>query len=50
MLDIEMLVMTVGGKERPQEEFKELFASAGFRMGRIVPTTSPICVIEALAS
>ena len=29
MLDIEMLVMTVGGKERTQAEFAELFASSG---------------------
>jgi hypothetical protein len=48
MLDIEMLVMTVGGKERTAEEFRDLFASAGLRLGRIVPTTTPICVIEAL--
>ncbi len=28
LLDIEMLVMTVGGKERTPEEFRELFASS----------------------
>jgi hypothetical protein len=48
MLDIEMLVMTVGGKERTSEEFRDLFASAGLRLGRIVPTKNPICVIEAV--
>jgi hypothetical protein len=48
MLDIEMLVMTVGGKERTPEEFGELFASAGLRLNRIVPTAGPTCVIEAL--
>lgn len=50
MLDIEMLVMTVGGKERSPEEFRDLFASAGLRLGRIVPTSSPLCVVEALVS
>lgn len=49
MLDIEMLVMTVGGKERTVEEFGSLFISAGLRLGRVVPTKSPICVIEGLA-
>lgn len=48
MLDIEMLVMTVGGKERTEEEFRELFAAAGFRLNRVVPTERPICVIEAV--
>ena len=48
MLDIEMLVMTVGGKERTEAEFAELFASSGLRLNRIVPTGRPICVIEAV--
>lgn len=48
MLDIEMLVMTVGGKERTADEFAALFASSGFRLNRIVSTSRPICVIEAV--
>ena len=48
MLDIEMLVMTVGGKERTKDEFAELFASSGMRLSRIVPTERPVCVIEAV--
>jgi hypothetical protein len=48
MLDIEMLVMTVGGKERTPREFGELFASAGLKLGRVVTTPTPICVVEAL--
>ena len=48
MLDIEMLVMTVGGKERSPREFGELFASAGLKLGRIVTTPTPISVVEAL--
>jgi hypothetical protein len=48
MLDIEMLVMTVGGKERTKDEFAELFASSGLRLSRVVPTERPICVIEAV--
>jgi hypothetical protein len=48
MLGIEMLVMTVGGKERTKDEFAELFASSGLRLSRIVPTERPTCVIEAV--
>jgi len=48
MLDIEMLVMTVGGKERTEAEFADLFASSGLRLKRIVPTERPVAVIEAV--
>jgi hypothetical protein len=48
LLDIEMLIVTVGGKERTEEEFRDLFASAGLKLNRIVPTARPICVIEAV--
>jgi hypothetical protein len=47
LLDIEMLAMTVGGKERTATEFSDLFASAGLRLVRIVETGSPVCVLEA---
>jgi hypothetical protein len=47
MLDIEMLVMTVGGKERTPREFGDLFVSAGLKLGRVVTTPTPTCVIEA---
>jgi hypothetical protein len=46
VIDIEMLFFP-GGKERTEQEFRELFAKAGLRMTRIVPTKSPFCVIEA---
>jgi hypothetical protein len=48
MLDIEMLVMTVGGKERSEAEFGALFAASGLRFNRIVPTARPVSVIEAV--
>ena len=46
MLDIEMLVMTVGGRERTPEEFADLLGSAGLKLERIVTTPTPICVLE----
>jgi O-methyltransferase domain len=46
LLDLEMLVFP-GGRERTAEEFESLFARAGFTLTRIVPTQSPLSVIEA---
>jgi hypothetical protein len=46
LIDIEMLLMP-GGRERTADEFASLFARAGFTLARIVPTESPLSVIEA---
>jgi len=48
MLDIEMLVLTGGGKERTEREFADLFKSADLRLNRIVRTAGPTCVLEAM--
>ncbi len=48
VIDLEMLAMP-GGRERTAEEFDALFARAGFELTRIVPTQSPLSVIEAVA-
>jgi hypothetical protein len=50
MLDIEMLAITAGGKERTKDDFAELLASSGLRLNRIVPTEGTICIIEAVPS
>lgn len=46
-LDLAMLVYA-GGCERTAEQYSDLFAANGFRLTRIVPTKSPISVIEAV--
>jgi len=45
LIDLEMLVFP-GGRERTQEEFTALFARHGFELTRVVPTHSPVCVVE----
>jgi hypothetical protein len=50
LLDLEMLVMTPGGRERTDQQFRELLQKAGLELERILPTESPLCVIEAVAS
>ncbi len=47
LLDLEMLTLP-GGRERTQDEFRALFAQAGYRLVRVVPTKSPLWVVEAV--
>jgi hypothetical protein len=49
ILDLEMMVMP-GGRERTEEEFRALFARAGFALTRVVRTGSPLSVVEARKS
>ena len=46
-LDICMLIY-VGGAERNEQQYRDLLAAGGFRLTRIVPTASPLSVIEAV--
>jgi hypothetical protein len=47
LIDLNMMVMT-GGCERTEAEYRSLLAAAGFQLTRIVPTSLPINVIEAV--
>jgi O-methyltransferase domain/Dimerisation domain len=47
LLDLTMLVIP-GGKERTEEEYRELFGRAGFRLSRVVPTAAEVSVIEGV--
>jgi SAM-dependent methyltransferase len=45
LLDIEMLLIP-GGRERTADEFRDLYAAAGFELTEIIPTRSPVAIIE----
>ena len=45
--DLIMMVMT-GGRERTGEQYGKLLERAGFRLARIIPTESPVNLIEAV--
>ena len=47
LFDLHMLVMT-GGRGRSEAEFRALFATAGFRLTNIIPTESPVSIIEGV--
>lgn len=44
--DMVMLALP-GGEERTEEDYDELLGKAGFRLDRVVPTESPVSVVEA---
>jgi hypothetical protein len=48
-LDLEMLIFP-GGHERSEAQFRDLFAAAGWRLIRIVPTPSGACIVEGVAA
>jgi hypothetical protein len=45
-LDVTMLTVT-GGQERTAEEYGALLAKAGLRLTRVIPTMSPVSIVEA---
>ena len=47
LLDLHMLV-SPGGRERTEAEYRELLASAGFTLGRVIPTASLVSIVEAV--
>lgn len=46
-MDLNMLV-TLGGQERTEETFTSLLVAAGFKLSRIVPTRSPLSILECV--
>jgi hypothetical protein len=46
-LDLLMLVL-LGGQVRSEAQLSELLQAAGLRLNRVVPTTSPMAVVEAV--
>lgn len=48
MLDLNMLVMCQGGKERTKEEFQQLFSQADLTLNNIIYTNEDICILEVI--
>jgi hypothetical protein len=47
VMDLNMLAMT-GGKERTASEYAALFEKTGFKLTRVIPTPSPMQIVEAV--
>jgi hypothetical protein len=46
-LDLQMLIFP-GGRERTEEEFRELLAAGGWKVNRIIPTRAPDSIVEGI--
>jgi hypothetical protein len=46
-VDMNIMLQTEGGYQRSEEQHRVLFAASGFRLSRVVPTTSALSVTEA---
>ena len=42
-----MMLVAPGGQERTEQEYSTLLGKAGLRLTRVVPTESPVSVVEA---
>ncbi|RJP74654.1 MAG: methyltransferase [Candidatus Abyssobacteria bacterium SURF_17] len=45
---LDLMMLVVGGRERTEEQYRRLFAEAGLKLSRIVPTAAEISVIEGI--
>jgi len=49
-MDVACMAIYEGGRERREDEFRQLFAEAGLRLNRIIDTGCHVSIIEAVAS
>jgi SAM-dependent methyltransferase len=47
IMDFVMLVL-LGGQERTEQEYADLLGEAGYRLNRVIPTLSPMSIVEAM--
>ena len=47
LIDLHMMMTNHGGRERTAKEYRTLLATAGFKVARVIPTSTPWSVIEA---
>jgi O-methyltransferase len=48
LADLEMLVMTAGGRQRTEAEYRTLLARAGLRLTRIMPSSGMVSLVEGM--
>lgn len=47
---LDLMMLLVGGRERTEAQYRELFAQAGLRLTRIVPTAHEVSIIEGVTA
>jgi len=48
-LDLQMLIFP-SGCERTEKQFRDLFAAAGWKLSRIIPTAATDSIVEGIAA
>lgn len=48
LIDMQMMAMFGSARERTEAEFGELLAASGFTSSRLIPTASPVSIIEVV--
>jgi hypothetical protein len=48
LIDLQMMAMFGGARERTSHEFSELLAEAGFRLVAVIPTKAAVSILEAV--
>jgi len=49
LADLQMMMVCCEGRERGRADFERLFAASGFTLARILPTPTPMNILEAIA-
>lgn len=45
---MDLMMITYGGKERSEKQYRQLFSDAGYQLTRVVPTRAVISIIEGV--
>jgi hypothetical protein len=45
---LDLMMLLVGGRERTERQYRDLFSAAGLRVTRVVPTAHEVSVIEGV--
>jgi hypothetical protein len=44
------MLTLAGGQERTLPEYRTLLEKAGFKLNRVIPTNSPVSIVEAMSA
>ena len=45
---LDLMMLLVGGRERTEDEYRQLFSAAGLTLNRVIPTMSEVSIIEGM--
>jgi hypothetical protein len=45
---LDLMMLLVGGRERTEGEYRQLFSAAGLKLNRVIPTASEISIVEGV--